>query len=74
MVRAHQGLRLGDSLSSRKANMVADALSRKEHAHAAIVTQIPNELAEDFERLNMGIVAHAKGITIEMEPTLEQEI
>ena len=57
-----------------KANLVADALSRKEHVHAAIVTQLPDELAEDFERLNLGIVAHTEGITIEVEPTLEQEI
>jgi hypothetical protein len=57
-----------------KANLVADALSRKEHAHAAIVTQLPDELAEDFEKFNLGIVAHTEGITIEVEPTLEQEI
>jgi hypothetical protein len=59
---------------SGKANLVADALSRKEHLHAAIVTQLPDELVEDFERLNLGIVAHVEGITIEVEPTLEQEI
>jgi hypothetical protein len=57
-----------------KANLVANALSRKEHVHAAIVTQLPEELVEDFERLNLGIVAHTEGITIEVEPTLEQEI
>jgi hypothetical protein len=57
-----------------KVNLVADALSRKEHVHAAIVTQLPDELVEDFKRLNMGIVAHAEGITIEVKPTLEQEI
>jgi hypothetical protein len=57
-----------------KVNLVADALSRKEHVHAAIVTQLPDELAEDFERLNLGIVAHTEGIIIEVEPTLEQEI
>jgi ribonuclease HI len=54
-----------------KANLVADALNRKEHVHAAIVAQLPDELAEDFEKLNMGIVAHTEGITIEVEPTLE---
>jgi hypothetical protein len=59
---------------SGKANLVADALSRKEHVHAAIVTQLPDELAEDFERLNLGINSQAEGITIEVEPTLEQEI
>jgi hypothetical protein len=57
-----------------KANLVADALSRKEHVHAAIVAQLPDELVEDFRRLNLGIVAHTIGITIEVEPTLEQEI
>jgi hypothetical protein len=57
-----------------KVNLVADALSRKEHVHATIVTQLPDELVEDFKRLNMGIVVHAEGITIEVKPTLEQEI
>jgi hypothetical protein len=55
-------------------NLVADSLSQKEHVHAAIVAQLPDELAEDFETLNLGIVAHTEGITIEVEPTLEQEI
>jgi ribonuclease HI len=57
-----------------KANLVADAMSRKDHVHAAMVAQLPDELVEDFRRLNLGIVAHTEGITIEVEPTLEQEI
>ena len=57
-----------------KANLVVDALSRKEHVHAVIFTQLPDELVEDFQRLNMGIVAHTEGITIDVEPTLEQKI
>jgi hypothetical protein len=57
-----------------KENLVADALSQKEHVHAAIVAQLPDEIIEDFRRLNMGIVAHTEGVTIEVEPTLEQEI
>jgi hypothetical protein len=57
-----------------KANSVADALSRKEHVHSAFVVQLPDELAKDFERLNLGIVTHTEGVTIELEPTLEQEI
>jgi ribonuclease HI len=57
-----------------KANLVADALSRKEHVHLAIVAQLPDEIVEDFRRLNLGIVAHIEGVTIELEPTLEQEI
>jgi hypothetical protein len=31
-------------------------------------------LAEDFERLNLGIVAHTEGVTVEVESPLEQEI
>jgi hypothetical protein len=57
-----------------KANLVADALSRKEHVHEAIVAQLPDELVEDFKQLNMRIVPHTEGITIKVEPTLEQEI
>jgi hypothetical protein len=53
-----------------KVNLIANALSRKEHVHAAIVTQLPDELAEGFEKLNLGIVAHTEGVTIEVEPTL----
>jgi hypothetical protein len=40
-----------------KANLDEDALSRKEHIHAAIVAQLPVELVEDFRKLNLGIVA-----------------
>jgi hypothetical protein len=57
-----------------KTNLVADALIRKEHVHATIVAQLPDEIVEDFRRLNLGIVAHTKGITIDVEPTLKQEI
>jgi hypothetical protein len=74
LVGAHQGLWLGDSLSSGQGESGCGSLSRKEHVHAAIIAQLPDELAEDFERLNLGIVAHTEGINIEVEPTLEQEI
>jgi hypothetical protein len=57
-----------------KANLVADALSRKEHVHFAFIVQLPDEIVEDFRRLNLGIVAHTEGVTIDVEPTLEQEI
>jgi hypothetical protein len=54
-------------------NLVADALIRKEHVHSAIVAQLPDEMVEDFSRLNLGIVSHTEGVTIDVEPTLEQE-
>jgi hypothetical protein len=57
-----------------KANVVADALSRKSYVNATMVSRMPRELYKEFEQLNVGFVAHAKGIAIEVEPTLEQEI
>jgi hypothetical protein len=57
-----------------KANVVANALSRKSHVNATMISQMPWELYEEFERLNLGFVAHTEGITIDVEPTLEQEI
>jgi hypothetical protein len=57
-----------------KANLVADALSRKVHTNMAMVFQIPDELVKEFERLNLKVAAHAKGVTLEVQSTLEQEI
>jgi hypothetical protein len=57
-----------------KANLVADALSRKEHVHSAVVAQLPDEIIEDFSRLSLGIVAHTEGVTIDEEPTLDTRL
>ena len=52
-----------------KANVVADALSRKSYVNMAYATQLPRELCEEFEHLNFGIVANT--MELEVEPTLE---
>jgi hypothetical protein len=57
-----------------KANVVADALSRKSYVNATMVSRMPRELYKEFEQLNLGFITHVEGITIEVEPTLEQEI
>jgi hypothetical protein len=49
-----------------KANLVADALSRKEHVHSTVVAQLPDEIVEDFRRLNLRIVAHTEGVIIDV--------
>jgi hypothetical protein len=36
-----------------KANVVADALSRKSHVNMAIAFQMPQELCEEFEQLSL---------------------
>jgi len=56
----------------RKANIVADALSRKSYANKLWTTPMPRELCADFEHLNLSFVTNA--VEIVMEPNLEQEI
>ena len=55
-----------------KANVVADALSRKSYVNVANATQLPKELCEEFEHLKLSIVANT--MELEVEPILEQEI
>ncbi|WVZ62884.1 LOW QUALITY PROTEIN: hypothetical protein U9M48_012576 [Paspalum notatum var. saurae] len=57
-----------------KANVVADALSRKSYVNMAVAFQMPFELCAQFESLNLGFVHHTTVATFEAEPTLEQEI
>jgi hypothetical protein len=40
----------------------------------AIAHLIPQELCWEMERLNLGIIYHTKAMTMDIEPTLEQEI
>jgi hypothetical protein len=55
-----------------KANLVADALSRKGQANTVLAFQLPEELMKEFERLNLGMAADTEGVTLEVESTLEQ--
>ncbi|WVZ80628.1 hypothetical protein U9M48_028087 [Paspalum notatum var. saurae] len=57
-----------------KANVVADALSRKSYVNMAVAFQMPFELCVEFESLNLGFMHHTTVATFEAEPTLEQEI
>ena len=57
-----------------KANLVANALSRKGHANMVLAFQLPDELMKEFERFNLGVVARTEGVTLELQSTLEQEI
>ena len=55
-----------------KANVVADALSRKSYVNEVQVTLMPEELCVEFEQLNLSIITNA--MKLEVMPTLEQEI
>ncbi|WVZ64210.1 LOW QUALITY PROTEIN: hypothetical protein U9M48_013770 [Paspalum notatum var. saurae] len=57
-----------------KANVVADALSRKSYANMALGFMMPHELCEEFEILSLGFLHHTTAAAFEPEPTLEQEI
>jgi hypothetical protein len=56
-----------------KANVVADALSRKKYCNATFARKMQPELRREIEYLNLGMVSEAK-VTMEVDPTLEVEI
>jgi hypothetical protein len=58
----------------RKANVVADALSRKSQVNMLVAHLMPYELAKEFDKLSIGFLNNTQGVTIELEPTLEQDI
>jgi ribonuclease HI len=57
-----------------KANVVADALSRKSQINLMVARPMPYELAKEFDRLSLRFLNNSRGVTVELEPTLEREI
>jgi hypothetical protein len=57
-----------------KANVVIDALSRKSQVNMLAAHPMSYELAKEFDRLSLGFLNNTEGVTIELEPTLEQDI
>jgi hypothetical protein len=57
-----------------KANVVADALSQKSQVNMLAAHPMSYELAKEFDRLSLGFLNNTQGVTIELEPTLEQDI
>jgi hypothetical protein len=53
---------------------VADALSRKSQVNLMVAHPMPYELAKEFDRLSLGFLNNTRGVTVELEPTLEREI
>ena len=52
-----------------KANVVADALSRKSYCNVLELQERRPELYEEFAKLNLGFVSNTKAITMEVEST-----
>jgi hypothetical protein len=63
---------LGINYHPRKANVVADAWSRRSHANQLVVKSIPSELCDEFAKLE--IVANTKVTEMEVGSSLLQEI
>jgi hypothetical protein len=54
--------------------VVADALSRRSHVSQLVVDSMPFELCEEFEKLNLRIVANTEAMEMEVGSSLLQEI
>jgi hypothetical protein len=57
-----------------KTNVVADALSRKSQVNMLVAHPMSYELVKEFDKLSLGFLDNTQGVTIELEPTLEQDI
>jgi hypothetical protein len=57
---------LGINNHPGKANVVADALSRRSHVSQPVVDSIPFEVCEEFDKLNLRIVANMKATNMEV--------
>jgi hypothetical protein len=65
---------LGINYHPGKANMVADVLSRKSHVSQLVVDNMPFELCEQFNKLNLRIIANKEVVEMEVCSSLLQEI
>jgi hypothetical protein len=57
-----------------KANVVVDALSRRSHVSRLVVDSMPFQLCEEFDKLNLRIVANTEAMEMEVGSNLLQEI
>jgi hypothetical protein len=64
---------LGIDYHPEKANVVADALSRKKYCNATFAQRMPSELRREIKYLNLGMVNETR-VAMEVELILEAEI
>jgi hypothetical protein len=55
-----------------KANVVADALSRRSHVNMLATRELLLEFCKEFEKLNLGCVSNTEVIIMEVDLSLEQ--
>jgi hypothetical protein len=57
-----------------KANVVADALSRRSHLNMLATRELLPEFYKEFEKLNLGWVFNTEVVAMEVGSMLEQDI
>jgi hypothetical protein len=62
---------LGLNWDPGKANVVADALSRRSHLNMLTTRELLPEFCKEFEKLNIGWVSCTEVVTMEVDSTLE---
>jgi hypothetical protein len=62
---------LGINYHPGKANVIADALSRRSHLNMLATRESLSEFYKEFEKLNLGWVSNTEVITMEVDSTLE---
>jgi hypothetical protein len=65
---------LGINYHPCKANVVADALSRRSHVNMLATMELLPEFCKEYEKLNLGWVSSTEVVTMEVDSTLEQDI
>jgi hypothetical protein len=65
---------LGINYHPGKANVVADALSRRTHLNMLATRELLPEFCKEFEKLNVGWVSNTKIVSMDVDSTLEQDI
>jgi hypothetical protein len=65
---------LGINYHPGKANVVADALSKRSHLNMLATRELLPEFCAEFEKLNLGWVSNTKVVETEVDSMLEQDI
>jgi hypothetical protein len=65
---------LGINCQPGKANVIADALSRRSHVNMLATKELLLDFCKEFEKFNLGWVSSTEAVTMEVDSTLEQDI
>jgi hypothetical protein len=61
---------IGINYHPKKANVVADELSRRSHVNQLVVDSMSFELCEEFDKLNLRVIANTEAMEMEVGSNL----